>query len=302
MATIFIDYQTISWGAPGEDDDTDVWELEDSSSDPGQVQLANFGRVGDPVVGFRAQDPLGGYQFAFWNATDGTNALDGFPSQDPTLNIPSQPAGAILHATAWYVDPGGGRIGPPAMVLRTFDVDLNGFRKETPIASAAPAAAWSGPNSHAVVTATAAASATATPFLLLPAPLPTQPPGEPVKAWKRCQVLAGALTAVDTSVIGPEEARGLAVVFYGHDPVEQFIGPSLSATEFDYWAEFWGRRGAEGVGHWGPGGPSGPWNERIARMKATLSPRAFEKRLRAETEALRQYNARYSAHLAKRGE
>ena len=142
MGTVLIDFRSISWGGPNEDDNNNIWELEDSSSDPGSVELENFGSVGDPVVGFPAPAVSHDLNFVFWNATNGTDALPGFPSADPQrkLNVPVQPAGTIVHATAWYAPPSGppGPPGRPGLRARSFDIDLNGIRKETPILSATP--------------------------------------------------------------------------------------------------------------------------------------------------------------------
>ena len=127
-----------------------------------QQRLAGRGRQqrsrGDRAAGFRnggnarsadfprrrpsARSPIP-TNCAFWNATNGVSALDGYPSTGPNLNIPNM--SGVLHATAWYTLPGGDGHGPPVLRARTFDIDLNNFRKETPIASATPAGAWPGP-------------------------------------------------------------------------------------------------------------------------------------------------------------
>jgi len=61
MAAVYIDYRTISWGAPNEDDQTDVWQIEDGSKDPGEILLANFGTVGTPINNFPAPATTGSY-------------------------------------------------------------------------------------------------------------------------------------------------------------------------------------------------------------------------------------------------
>src|SRR5215471_10340412 len=109
MGTVLIDYRSISWGGPNEDDNNDVWQLEDSTSDPGSVQLLDLGSVGDPVHNFPAPPTYNNLNFCFWNATDGTNALPGFPDAGPQrlLNVPVQPSGTIVRATAWFAPPSG---------------------------------------------------------------------------------------------------------------------------------------------------------------------------------------------------
>src|SRR5262249_31798657 len=97
MANVYIDYRTISWSAPNEDDSSNVWQIEDGASDPGELEIANFGHVGTPVANFPAPPvyPYGSqnYQFAFWNVTDGTNALAGYPSTTNILNVPDSGPG-----------------------------------------------------------------------------------------------------------------------------------------------------------------------------------------------------------------
>src|ERR1700730_14099775 len=147
MAIVFIDFRTISWGAPNEDDSNNVWQVEDGSNDPGEIVLKDYGPVGTPIGGFPA-DPtfqLSGntYQFVFWNASNGLNAVDGYPSTAEKLVLPN--LSGVFQATAWYAMPGGDGHGPPGLRARTFDVDVNNFRKETPIHSATPAGAWLPP-------------------------------------------------------------------------------------------------------------------------------------------------------------
>ena len=101
----------------------------------------------------------------------------------------------VVHATAWYTLPGGNGPGSPVLRARTFDVDLNNFRKETPIASATPAGAWPGPNNHSVSTATENAAATAKNALLYPEPFPSQPPGTLAKYFQSWLAVAGPITA-----------------------------------------------------------------------------------------------------------
>src|SRR5207237_426320 len=160
MAIVHIDFRTISWGGPNEDDSNNVWQVEDGSNDPGEIVLQDFGTVGAPVNGSPTPPTTNNnaFSFVFWNATDGVSALDGYPSTGAKLNLPSM--GGVVHATAWYTAPGGVGGGPPALRGRTFDVDLNNFRKETPIHSANPANAWSGPNRHSASTEGAAGAAT----------------------------------------------------------------------------------------------------------------------------------------------
>ncbi len=113
MAIVYIDFRTISWGAPNEDDSNNVWQVEDGTNDPGEITLKDYGTVGTPIAGFPA-DPtvaLGGnnYSFVFWNATNGLNAIDGYPSTAEKLVIPN--LSGVLHATAWYALPNISRSG-----------------------------------------------------------------------------------------------------------------------------------------------------------------------------------------------
>ena len=291
MATVLLEYRSISWGSANEDDNNNVWELEGPSSDPGSVQLENLGSVSDPVVNFPAPATYGpdNLPFAFWNATDGANALPGFPSADPQrrLNIPLQSSNTLIHATAWYAPVGGGPGGKPQLRARTFDIDLNGFRKETPIQSATPPGAWAGPNNHSVISENAAVSATPKGTLLYPAPLNSQPPGEPYKEFKHWQAIVGNMT------IGPGNttncAKGksvLALAFFGHGDGQRFIDKSSLESIFDFWAEFWGKRGAEGEGPFGPRGPGEPWGPFVAQLIAALPPEQLRGRLQHEIAKL----------------
>ena len=84
MAIVHIDFRTISWGGPNEDDSNNVWQVEDGSNDPGEIVLQDFGTVGTPINGFPAPPTIGPvanpYKFVFWNATSGVSALDNYPS------------------------------------------------------------------------------------------------------------------------------------------------------------------------------------------------------------------------------
>lgn len=290
MGTVLIDYRSISWGGPNEDDSNNVWALEDSSSDPGSVVLENLGSVGDPVVNFPAPPtyPMGGsnLNFVFWNATNGTTALPGFPAADPQrkLNVPLQPNGTIIQATAWYAPPpGDGPPGKPGLRARSFDIDLNGFRKETPIQSATPAGAWAGPNNHSISTESDAAGATPKTHLLYPAPLSSQPPGEPAKEFKYWQPIVGPVT-VDVSKVAscPKTKSALVLAFFGHHDRQRLIDKSIAALLFDYWAEFWAKRGAEGEGPFGPSGPGDPWGPLVGRLIAALPADQIRGRLQRE--------------------
>ena len=187
MGIVFIDCRTISWGAANEDDSNNVWQVEDGSNDPGEIVLKNYGSVGTPVGGFPADATIhfGGstYSFVFWNASNGLNAVDGYPSTAENLVLPN--LSGVFHATAWYAVPGGPGHGTPALRARTFDIDVNNFRKETPIHSATPGGAWPGPNNHSVSTQSADATATAKNSLTYPEPVSSQPPG----TLRRRQVL-----------------------------------------------------------------------------------------------------------------
>ena len=279
MATVFIDYRTISWGAANEDDSTDVWQVEDGTKDSGEILLASFGNVASPINNWYAQDPsvLAGnsYQFAFWNATDGASALAGFPSSNP-LNIPDLPPG-VVQATAWFALPGGsGPGGGPALRARTFDVDLNNFRKETPIQSVTPQAAWPGPNNHSASTQTANVTVTPKGTLNFPAASAQQPPGELPKYFQHWQTIVGPAqiaAAPGQTIQCAQNQTALAVAFYSHQkPQKPPIGKPATGSVYDYWAEFWGKRGAEGEGPFGPLGPGTPWGPAIARALAELSP------------------------------
>ena len=59
MAIVHIDFRTISWGGPNEDDSNDVWQVEDGSNDPGEIVLEDFGTVGTPINGFPAPPTIG---------------------------------------------------------------------------------------------------------------------------------------------------------------------------------------------------------------------------------------------------
>src|SRR3954469_4998263 len=277
MAIVHIDFRTISWGGPNEDDSNNVWQVEDGSNDPGEIVLQDFGTVGTPINGFPAPPSIGPvanpYKFVFWNATSGVSALDGFPSTGPKLNIPNM--SGVVHATAWYTLPGGD--GPGSLVLRarTFDVDLNNFRKETPIASATPAGAWPGPNNHSVSTEAADATATAKSALLYPEPFPSQPPGTLAKHFQSWLSVTGPVTADAAPghvVHCSAKHSGLALAFFGHGKPLVIGKPAGGGTIYDFWAEFWGRRGAEGTGPWGPHGPSDPVGPLTQRWFASLSP------------------------------
>ena len=87
--------------------------------------------VGTPIGGFPA-DPtfqLSGntYQFVFWNASNGLNAVDGYPSTAEKLVLPN--LSGVFQATAWYAMPGGDGHGPPGLRARTFDGDVNLLRR-----------------------------------------------------------------------------------------------------------------------------------------------------------------------------
>jgi len=294
MGTVLIDFRSISWGGPNEDDNNNVWALEDSSSDPGSVELENFGSVGDPVINFPAPAsyPLGpsNLAFVFWNATNGTDALPGYPSADPQrkLNVPLQPPGTIVHATAWFAPPSGNGKGTPGLRARSFDIDLNGFRKETPILSATPSGAWPGPNNHTVSTEAAAAGATPKTHLLYPAPVSSQPPGEPPKEFKYWQPVVGPLSVNAMTKVAscPQGNGALALAFFGHSVGQRAVGKSFFEAAFDFWAEFWGKRGAEGEGPFGPGGPGDPWGPFVARLIAALPPEQLRARLQREIASL----------------
>jgi hypothetical protein len=296
MATVFIDYRYISWGPSNEDDSTNVWALETDASST-DVQLFDFGHVGTPVQNYQALATFPGpgatVHFVYWNATDGQNALPGFPTSDPSrmLNVPDLPSSTIVHASAWYANPGGDGPGTPHLRARTFDVDLNGFRKETPIGSAKPPQAWGGPNQHNVSTEKDTATATAKTQLQYPAPLSSQPAGEPPKKFKRWQPIVGPLTVTQVHDIGcAAHSSGLGVAFYGHSPRDTVVvGPAQSwQAAYDYWAEFWGKRGAEGEGPFGPGGPGEPWGPYVGRLLTLLSPEATRARLKADLERLQK--------------
>jgi len=275
MATVYIDYRTISWGAPNEDDNSNVWQVEDGNADPGEITIANFGHVGTPISGFPAPPTymLNGknYTFAFWNVTDGSNALASFPSTANNLSVPDMPPG-VLMATAWYALPGGVNGGGPALVTRTFDIDINNFRKETPVQSALPGGAWLGPNYHE--TSTKAGDAVVTPksSLLYPAPSPNQTGALP-KYFQSWQKIVGTpnISSNNFTIEEDKEQSALAVAFYGHRH-QSIVGHPATGSIYSFWEEFWGKRGAEGEGEWGPRGPSQPWGPLVERAIASFSP------------------------------
>jgi len=278
MGVVHIDYRTISWGGPNEDDNTDVWQVESGASDPGEIVLEDFGTVGTPVSNFPAPDTysFGGkdYHRVFWDVADGVNAVPGYPSTGKYLNVGPLPG--LYSATAWYVLPGGGPGGTPQLRARTFDIDLNNFRKETPIASAKPAGAWPGPNNHSVSTQSADAIAAAKGTLLYPAPFPNQPPGEPKKYFKQWLPAWGPSLKADQppgpNVSCKAKDSGLVIGFFGHGNPINLGKANAGGLIYDYWAEFWGKRGAEGTGPWGPHGPAGPWGPLTQKWLESLRP------------------------------
>jgi hypothetical protein len=275
MGAVHIDYKTISWGGPNEDDSNDVWQVETGANDPGEITLEDVGTVGTPIQNFPAPDTysFGGkdYQRVFWNVADGIDVVPGYPSTGKFLNVPN--LAGVFSATAWYVLPGSGP-GTPGLRARSFDIDLNNFRKETPIHAAKPAEAWPGPNNHSISTQSDDVVAVAKGSLLYPAPFQNQPPGEPAKYFKQWLSVFGSLK-IDPPP-GPNvgcaaKTGGLVLAFFGHSPPVHIGKPSLPLS-YDYWAEFWGKRGAEGVGPWGPHGPSGPWGPLTQRWFESLGP------------------------------
>lgn len=277
MAIVYIDFRTISWGGPNEDDTNNVWQVEDGSNDPGEIVLKDYGPVGTPIGGFPADPsfPVGSntYKFAFWNATNGLSAIDGYPSTGEKLILPNMTG--VVHATAWYALPGGEGHGTPVLRARTFDVDVNNFRKETPIHSATPAAAWPGPNNHSVSTQSAAVTATSKNSLIYPEPFSSQPPGALPKYFQNWLAITGP---VDADVAPGQVVKctamnsGLALAFFGHGKPLVIGKPAADGLIYDFWAEFWGRRGAEGTGPWGPRGPHDPVGPLTQRWFQNLSP------------------------------
>jgi hypothetical protein len=272
MGLVHIDYRTISWGGPNEDDNSNVWEVENGANDPGEITLEDFGMVGTPIQNFPAQPTFQNYTFAFWNVGSGVATVSGYPSTATLLNVPDMPG--AFSATAWYVGPGGGPGGVPVLRCRTFDTDLNDFRKETPIHSAIPKGAWPGPNSHSVMTEGADATATAKTSLTYPAPFQNQPPGEPPKNFKNWLAITPSVKADPAPGLNASckaMTSGLALAFFGHGQPAKVGKPSLPLA-YDYWAEFWGKRGVEGEGPWGPHGPAGPWGPLTQRWFESLKP------------------------------
>jgi len=276
MAIVYIDFRTISWGPANEDDSNNVWQVEDGNNDPGEIVLKDYGPVGTPIGGFPA-DPtfqLGGstYKFVFWNASNGLNAVDGYPSTAEKLVLPN--LSGVFHATAWYAIPGGPGHGPPGLRARTFDIDVNNFRKETPIQSATPAGAWPGPNNHSVSTQSADASATAKNSLTYPEPVSSQPPGALPKYFKKWLGVIGVVAdpAPGQVVKCKSGTSGLALAFFGHGKPLVIGKPAAGGLIYDFWAEFWGKRGAEGTGPWGPHGPHDPVGPLTQRWLQNLSP------------------------------
>jgi hypothetical protein len=201
-----------------------------------------------------------------------------------------QPPGTIVHATAWYAPPSGPGNGKPHLRCRSFDVDLNGFRKETPILSATPKAAWAGPNKHSVFTQAAAVTATPKTHLNFPAPFSTQPPGEPPKDFKYWQPIVGPVSINATTKVASctKGDSALVLAFFGHSVGHRAVGKNFSEAVFSFWAEFWGKKGAEGVGPFGPGGPGDPWEGFVARMIAALPPDQLRGRLQREIASLKK--------------
>lgn len=268
--SVFINYRAMSWGGDDEDDSNNVWETIDDSSDSGSTLLQDFGSVGDPVYDFSAPATYikdgNSYEFVFWNATNGTDALAGYPSADPQglLNVPPQSDGASIHATAWYAPGAPGGPGKKRLRARTFDVDLNVFRKETPIQSATPEGAWPGPNHHNVFTEAAEVNATAKDQLIYPAPLSSQPPGVESKVFRRWQPVVGPLDVKPPRGAScPQGQSALAIAFFGHSLYQRVL---RLEREQDLWGEILAKRGAEIE----KGG--GPWEPLIGPLMTVLAP------------------------------
>ena len=139
---------------------------------------------------------------------------------------------------------------------------------------------------------TDAADVTATPKTQLnfPAPMSTQPPGEPPKEFKYWQPIVGpvAVNAVTKVASCPKSKSALALAFFGHSLGQRLVGRGFNEAAFNFWAEFWGRRGAEGEGPFGPRGPGEPWGPFVARVIAALPPDQVRGRLQREIASLKQ--------------
>lgn len=223
MSTIEVGFFVISWGSSKEDDSTNVWDLETGPSATDHSVAPGFS-AGDSIQGLDATQLPGAsnahLKFVYWNATDGTNVLPGYPRTDPVLNIKA--LGSNVSAIAWYADP----VGPPGtstpqLRARTFDVDRNLFRKETPIKSAAPAGVWPGPNQHSVSTESGPVKVTAKAALDFPAPSKIPPPGTLAKAFVRWQKILGGVTASGQELGCGAHHSALSVAFYGNVPASQ---------------------------------------------------------------------------------
>lgn len=117
----------------------------------------------------------------------------------------------------------------------------------------------------------------------------TQPPGEPPKDFKYWQPVVGPVT-INAMTKVASCAKGdsaLVLAFFGHSVGQRVVGKNFYEAAFDYWAEFWGRKGAEGEGPFGPGGPGDPWGGFVARMFAALPPDQLRARLQREIASLK---------------
>jgi len=109
--------------------------------------------------------------------------------------------------------------------------------------------------------------------------MPNQPPGVLPKNFKRWQPVWGTpiIDPVNQAIITEAAKKtSLAIAFYGHSATPPIGSVTINDQIFDFWAEFWGKRGVEGVGPWGPHGPSGPWGPKLAQGLAMLSERDQE--------------------------
>jgi len=288
MTDIKIQFRTISSGPANEDDNTDVWKVEDETVDTSEIILKEDGTVGLPIIKHPADGTYSkngkSYQFAFWTAEVGDAGLPKFPSTDPLLSIAKSDVKDLTKdgkATAWYFQTGGN--GPPghAVRVRTFDTDLNNFRKETSISKAAPANAWGGPNNHSVSTQAGAVTVTLEGQLKFPAPAAAQPPNTPAKLFKDWLLLGNAALHTQPSVPCTKDESALGISFYGADPDPAKVsvpGKNLVAT--DVWVLLW-------ISIFGPEVPGGPIHDAPHNPKVVVGTREFQEFMAAGERSLK---------------
>ncbi len=85
-------------------------------------------------------------------------------------------------------------------------------------------------------------------------------------------ILWGGPNEDDSNNLCSAKHSGFALAFFGRGKPLVIGKPAVGGMIYDFWAEFWGRRGAEGTGPWGPHGRSDPVGPLTQRWFASLSP------------------------------